>query len=132
MKLTHSGIIVDNIDQAIRFYRDVIGLRVSQEKKYVPETNVEFAFLADDETGNFIELMRWCGSGPPKGVFDHIGIFVEDLDETLRRVQERGGKVECGPITLASGLRFAFVKSSFGGIVEYLQRSPNSGRALKK
>jgi len=131
MKLDHIGVAVRSLDQALKFYRDTLGLTlkgiedVPAEKVRVAmlplgDTRIELleATAADSAIARFIEKR---GEG-----IHHIAIEVSGLDAHLKRLEAAGvrilpGKGEYG----ASGHRYAFLHpASCGGVLVELVEAP--------
>mgnify|MGYP003727366083 CR=1 FL=1 len=55
MKFLHTSITVKNMEESIRFYEGIIGLKLIKRRE-IKENNAEIAFLSDSESGNSIEL----------------------------------------------------------------------------
>jgi len=124
MKLEHIGIAVRSLEQALKFYRDTLGLAVTGIKTIAAE-KVRVAMLPLGETR--IELLEATAEDSVIAEFvakrgegiHHIAIGVENLDRHLKTLEKNGvrvlpGKSEAG----ASGHRYAFLHpSSCGGVL---------------
>ena len=124
MKLEHIGIAVRSLEQALKFYRDTLGLTVTGTKTIAAE-KVRVAMLPLGETR--IELLEATAEDSVIAEFvakrgegiHHIAIGVENLDRHLKTLEKNGvrvlpGKSEAG----ASGHRYAFLHpSSCGGVL---------------
>jgi len=124
MKLEHIGIAVRSLEQALKFYRDTLGLAVTGIKTIAAE-KVRVAMLPLGETR--IELLEATAEDSVIAQFiakrgegiHHIAIGVENLDRHLKTLEKNGvrvlpGKSEAG----ASGHRYAFLHpSSCGGVL---------------
>lgn len=131
MKLDHIGIAVRSLEQALKFYRDQMGLRVAGLET-IPAEKVRVAMLLLGETR--IELLEATAEDSPIAQFlakrgegiHHIALAVERLDAHLRQLEAAGvrvlpGKAEQG----ASGRRYAFLHpSSCGGVLVELVEAP--------
>jgi methylmalonyl-CoA/ethylmalonyl-CoA epimerase len=92
MKIDHIGIVVRDIQEALRVYKTALGLPL-QEVVEVPDQNVEVAFLpvggcnlelvqpTSDDTGT-AKFLEKRGEG-----FHHICLEVEDIEATLARLK---------------------------------------------
>ncbi|MGH2459285.1 MAG: VOC family protein [Chloroflexota bacterium] len=83
----HVALKVKDLDAAVHFYHDLVGLPVTQ--KIGPEDNPSSIFV----TG--IQLMRRSEDpGPnPYGIFDHVGIAVENIDDVCAHLDQAGSRV---------------------------------------
>lgn len=92
-KLSHVGIIVNELEPAMKFYRDILGCeeiwRGSQDGKHLSWVNMK---LPDSE--NYIEFMLYDESPDLKqlGVLHHIGLLDPDLDKVIARLEAQPGR----------------------------------------
>ena len=138
MKLEHIGIAVRSLDQALKFYRDTLGLRVAGIQTLAGE-KVRVAMLPLGETR--LELLEATAEDSVIAEFiskrgegiHHIAIGVEQLDRHLKQLQAAGvrilpAKSEYG----AGGHRYAFLHpSSCGGVLVELVEAPAEARKAK-
>lgn len=113
---------VSDMDQTIAFYRDVLGLEVL-ERKTSPRGS-HLAFLRVPNSDELIELCSFPPSGPVKVQEDlvHLAFQVENLDETITALNEKGVKITDGPTATSSGSRFIFIDAPDGYEVELIER----------
>ncbi len=123
-KLLHTRLRVNDMDETIRFYTEVLGLEVL-ERKTSPRGS-HLAFLKVPNSEELIELCSFPPSGPVRVQEDlvHLAFQVDDLDETIRTLQAKGIKITDGPTTTSSGSRFIFIDAPDGYEVELIQRPP--------
>ena len=123
MKLNHLALVVDDLDEALRFWRDCLGL-VGGGVESVPAEAVDLAFL---ELGDaHIELIKPTSgeSGVAKYLtkrgpgIHHLCIEVPDLDEKLADLGERGYQLINEHPRERDGRRYAFIHpNSTGGVL---------------
>lgn len=126
MKLDHLAIAVPDLDAAMAFYRDALGLDV-QRVEDVTREGVKVAFLpigdshielvqpTRDDTG-IVKWMAKHGAG-----MHHVCLAVEDIDAALARLASHGCElINPQPVTRDDGTRYAFIhpRSAFGVLVE--------------
>jgi lactoylglutathione lyase len=123
-KLLHTRMRVSNLDQAIQFYVNVLGLEVL-ERKTSPRGS-QLAFLKVPNSDELIELTSFLPSGPVKVQEDlvHLAFQVESLDDTIESLNANGIKVTDGPTKTSSGSRFIFIDAPDGYEVELIERPP--------
>lgn len=131
MKLDHIGIAVRSLEQALKFYRDQMGLRVAGLET-IPAEKVRVAMLPLGETR--LELLEATAEDSPIAQFlakrgegiHHIALAVERLDAQLRQLEAAGVQVLPGKAAYgASGHRYAFLHpSSCGGVLVELVEAP--------
>lgn len=126
----HIAIAVNDLEAALAFYRDALGLEVS-ERREVPEEGVEIAFLPAGE--GEIELLRPLG--PDSGVarflekrgegLHHICLRVEDITAAMERLRAAGATLLSEePRVGADGTRYIFIhpKSAHGVLLELYEK----------
>ena len=125
-KLLHTRMRVSDMDQTIRFYRDVLGLEVL-ERKTSPRGS-HLAFLKVPNSEELIELASFPPSGPVTVQEDlvHLAFEVDNLDETMRELHDKQVKITDGPTRSASGSRFIFIDAPDGYEIELIERPPGT------
>jgi methylmalonyl-CoA/ethylmalonyl-CoA epimerase len=132
MKIDHIGIATRGIDDAAKFYRDVLGLDVAETEE-VAEQMVRVAMLPIGESR--IELLEATSEDSPISRFlekrgpgiHHIAVRVEDIRAALANLRAKGARlIDEEPRQGAGGCLVAFVHpSSTGGVLlELVQRVP--------
>ena len=128
-KIDHIGIVVRSIEEALKAYRDALGLPLAHVQE-VPEQKVKIAFLpigdceielveptaADSGVARFLEKR---GEG-----LHHICFEVEDIEAALRDLAARGLRlIDRQPRQGAIG-RVAFLhpKSAHGVLIELVEK----------
>ena len=124
MKLEHIGIATESIDEALRFWREALGLEL-KHTEVVEEQGVRVAMLPVGEPR--IELLEPTHAGSPVAKFlqqrgagiHHIAVRVADIRATLARLKERGVRlIDESPRVGAGGCLVAFVHpSATGGVL---------------
>jgi methylmalonyl-CoA epimerase len=129
-KLDHIGIAVRDLDEALKFYRDVLGLRLTHIEE-VKEQKVKIAFLPAKDVN--LELVQ---STDPEGAISkfiekkgegiqHIAFKVVDIEQALKYLREKGVElIDAIPRKGAHGAKIAFLhpKSASGVLVELCER----------
>ena len=132
MKLEHIGIAVRSLDQALKFYRDTLGLKVAGIQTIAGE-KVRVAMLPLGETR--LELLEATAEDSVIAEFiskrgegiHHIALQVEQLDRHLKTLEAAGVRILPAKSQYgASGHRYAFLHpSSCGGLlVELVETAP--------
>ena len=114
-EIHHVGVAVDDLDAALRTYRDVLGGEL-EHRATVSEQGVEAASVRVGESR--VELLRPLGDDTPVGRFlakrgpglHHIAYRVDDLAAELERLAAAGVElIDAEPRTGLFGLQVAFV-----------------------
>lgn len=126
MRILHTMLRVADLDRAIAFYTEVLGMRLLHRKDY-PEGQFTLAFVGyqDEADGAVLELTwNWGRTSYELGdAYGHIAVAVEDAAKACRDIRARGGKVvrEAGPMKHGTTI-IAFVEDPDGYKVELIQR----------
>jgi len=128
-KLLHTRMRVSDIDQTIKFYTGVLGLEVMERK--TSSRGSHLAFLKVPNSEELIELASYPPSGPVTVQEDlvHLAFQVENLDDTMRDLSDKGIKVTDGPTQSSSGSRFIFNDAPDGNEIELIERPPGTAFA---
>lgn len=116
LTLAHIGINVTDIDTALEYYTNVIGLP-EMFRRTDDEGNVELIFLQLGENSR-LELNPATADNPPG--LGHFGVQVDDLAAAITLYRSRGAEVS-ETITSPSGAQFACVRGPHGAVMELLQ-----------
>ncbi len=129
MKLHHVAIVVEDLDAALQFYEQALGLEVAGRRE-VPAEGVEIAFMPTGEAE--LELMRPLNPENAIGQFlakrgegiHHICLLVEDIEAAVQRLQVQGARMATEIRSHPDGTRYAFVhpKSACGVLIELYQK----------
>src|SRR5258706_11524157 len=121
MKIDHIGIATRGIQDAMSFYRDALGLDVSETEE-VAEQKVRVAMLPIGESR--IELLEATSADSPIARFlekrgpgiHHIAVRVDDIRAALANLKTKGARlIDEEPRNGAGGCLVAFVHSSSTG-----------------
>ena len=132
--LDHVGIAVADMEQALRFYRDGLGLDV-EPAEVVASQRVRAHFLPAGESA--LELLEATAEGSPIASYlskrgpglHHITLRVPDIASALARLKTRGVRlIDEAPRPGAHGSLVAFIHpaSAHGVLVELKQKAQPS------
>ncbi len=128
-KINHVAIVVPDVDAAMAFWRDALGMDLSRVEE-VPQQETRVAFLPTGdsevelvqpttETSGMARYMEKRGPG-----MHHLCLEVDDIEAMLVRLKEKGVQlINEQPTVGAGGRRVAFVhpKSAGGVLVELVE-----------
>ena len=126
MRILHSMIRVNDLEESIKLYREFIGMKLLREKEY-PEAKFSLAFLGyGNETENtVIELTyNWNANDYEHGnAFGHIAIEVDDIYKACEEIKNKGVKIirDPGPM-MGSRLLLAFIEDPNGYKIELIEK----------
>ena len=125
MKFNFATIHVANLEASIRFYDEVIGLKVA--RRFPAGPNMEIAFMAEAgmEEGGAAEIELICDKGaepPVYGEWPSLGLAVSDLDQAMDQVKKQGVEIVAGPIQPNPSTRFFFIHDPDGVNLEIIEQ----------
>jgi len=127
MRLLHTMLRVGDLDRSLRFYTEVLGMKLLRRKDY-PDGRFTLAFVgyADESEQAVLELTHnWDTKAYELGnAFGHIAVAVPDAYKACEEVKARGGKVtrEAGPMKFGGSV-IAFAEDPDGYKIEFIQRA---------
>lgn len=125
MRILHTMLRVGDLNRSIKFYQDVLGMRLLRTSEN-PEYRYSLAFLGydDEDKSAVIELTyNWGVSEYELGTaYGHIAIGVDDIVATCESVRANGGKVTREPSPVKGGKTvIAFVEDPDGYKIEFIE-----------
>jgi len=122
----HIAVAVHDLEAALDFYRDALGLEVT-ERREVPEEGVEIAFLPAGE--GELELLQPLNEASTVAQFlerrgeglHHVCLAVDDVVAAMERLRANGARLLSEePRVNVHGTRYVFVhpKSAHGVLLE--------------
>lgn len=133
--LDHVGIAVGNLDEALAFYRDALGLEVEAPED-VPSQRVRIRFIPAGP--GQLELLEPLAPDSPISRFlerrgpglHHVALAVDDIHAALDELKRRGVRlIDETPRLGAGGALIAFVHpaAADGVLVELKQKAGKAG-----
>ncbi len=125
MKFLHTMIRVNNLEESISFYKDVLGMNLISNEDY-PDGEFTLAFLSygTSKEDPCIELTYNYGkhSYDLGNAFGHIALGTNDIRKACDLVKTKGGKVvrEPGPMKHGKTV-IAFVEDPNGYKIELIE-----------
>lgn len=128
-KLNHIGLVIDDMDAAMKLWRDTLGLPVSKTETNTRE-EVEIVFLQAGEGAVEIISPTTPDSGIAKYLAKkgagthHVCIEVDDIEAAMAKLTDAGyDLINETPRTRHDGTLYAFThpKSTFGVMIELYQ-----------
>ncbi len=126
MRMLHTMLRVGDLERSLRFYTEVLGMRLLRRKDY-PEGKFTLAFVGYGEEADTAVLELTYNWGVEKyelgNAYGHIAVAVEDAYKACGEVKRRGGKVtrEAGPMKHGTTV-IAFIEDPDGYRIELIER----------
>ena len=128
-QINHVAVVVDNMEKALSFWRDALGMEL-HELRDVPAEKSQVAFLPLE--GSEVELVQPTtdDSGIAKYLtrrgagMHHICLEVDDIEGMMSQLKSKGIRlINDEPRTAADGKMYAFIhpESTSGVLVELYQ-----------
>lgn len=124
MRLLHTMIRVNDLEESIKFYCDLLGMKLLRKKDFPSGrfTNAFVGFGSESEESVVELTYNWdthqydLGNG-----FGHLAVGVDDIYQTCEALRSKGGKVvrEPGPMK-HGGSDIAFVEDPNGYKIELI------------
>lgn len=129
--IEHIGIAVENLEEAIKYYEDVLGMHCYSVEEVVDQ-KVKTAFFLVGTTK--IELLESTSPDGPIGKFiekkgqgiHHIAFAVNDTNEALKQAEAKGAMlIDKVSRKGAEGLNIGFLhpKSTLGVLTEFCSKN---------
>ena len=128
-QINHVAVVVDNMDKALAFWRDALGISLHElrdvpvEKSQVaflplPGSEVELVMPTTDDSG----IAKYLAKRGPG--MHHLCLEVDDIDAMLAQLRSQGIRlINEEPRLAADGKKYAFIhpESTGGVLVELYQ-----------
>lgn len=132
LRVDHVGIAVNNLEETLKFYEDVLGLKC-QGTEIVEDQKVKVAFLPVGDTE--LELLESTTEDGPiakfiaknggRGGIQHVAVRVDNIEKAIEEVKAKGYKmIDEKPRYGAGGAKIAFChpKATGGILLELSER----------
>lgn len=138
--INHIAIVVSDLDEALSFYQDALGMKLSYVEPneeqgvvvaFLPagDTELELVEPVDPNTG-VARFLNKRGSG-----LHHICFEVDNIEATLAQLAERGVElINPKPVVGTGGRKAAFIhpRSAYGVLIELYEATPEEVRRRKE
>ena len=118
MKFCWTTLMVENLEESLKFYTDIVGLKM--DKSFNAGPGVKIAFLGDGETK--IELI--CNEALKEVNLGHdisLGFEVNSVDEMMAFVKEKGIDIQGGPFQPNPHTKFFYVLDPNGLKIQFVE-----------
>jgi len=131
MRLLHTMIRVNNLEESLKFYCDHLGMKLLRKNDYPGgEFTLAFVGYGNEKDSSVVELTHnWGTASYEQGnAFGHLAIGVDDIYKTCTDLKTKGVKVvrEAGPMK-HGGAVIAFIEDPNGYKIELIDLSGPRG-----
>ncbi|WP_368293799.1 VOC family protein [Dehalobacter sp. TBBPA1] len=108
---------VNNLEESLKFYQEVVGLPLVQ--RLHPDPSTEICFLGNGETK--LELIWHEGNQVNIGEDISLGFEVESIEAMLKFIWERGLSIHSGPFSPGPSVTFFFILDPNGLKIQFVE-----------
>ncbi|MFX1281635.1 MAG: VOC family protein [Promethearchaeota archaeon] len=98
MKVKYATIIVENMENSVKFYTEVMGFKVESQHNPVPGAIIT---ILKGEGEAMIELIE--STKYETGLYS-VGMDVEDINTTVKELKSKGAKITMEPVPITVGM----------------------------
>jgi len=114
MKVKYATIIVKDMDESIKFYTEVMGLKINSQHNPFPGLTIT---LLKGDGDAMIELIE--NTENEIGLFS-VGMEVDDINATVEDLKSKGAKITKEPMPITIGT-IAFLEDPNGATLVLIQ-----------
>lgn len=123
----YTGIRVKDMDESIRFYTEVLGMEIVEERQKLKPTKGEVVTLRSPDSEQLLELNYYEQDSPFWAPYtngeelDHLAFLVKDVTAAVDELRRKGVNVLVEPYSIGEWAE-AYVKDPNGIWIEFLPR----------
>jgi len=117
MKVRYATIIVDDMEESIKFYTDVMGFEIYSQHNLQPRAMIT---ILKGEGDAMIELIK---NKEDEIGFYSVGMDVDDIETTVEELRSKGAKIIMEPRPITVGF-LAFLEDPNGVKIALIQNHP--------
>ena len=122
MKFLWTTILVNNMDESLKFYEEIVGIKLVD--RFPAGPGMEISFLGEGETK--VELI--CNEKLKEldaGSRVTLGFKVESLEEKINFIKEKGINIITGPIQPNPSIKYFIIKDPNGIKIQFAEQPAN-------
>jgi len=117
MKVKYATIGVADMEESIKFYAEIMGLKIDSQINPYPGFTITFL---KGEGDAMIELIENVENPQETGLLS-VGMEVEDMNATVKELKSKGAEITRGPTSVAAGTIIAFLQDPNGVQIGLIQ-----------
>lgn len=121
----HVSLVVQDIDRAINFYTEKLGLTILMPKEYNEEEQAEYVFLRLGGSNlELVKLHNQSNSGPAvdsDSICPHLALSTDDFEGTIANLKDKNITIFQGPFETDNVSKWLYVKDTEGNVLEFIQ-----------
>ena len=120
-KYLHTRFRVSDMEKSVVFYRDILGMKVAEQKTSPRGSKLVFLNFPDMDCE--LELCSFPDSGAVEIPEDlvHLAFEVNDLEVCMQKLEAAGAPIPEGPTQSSKGARFIFTEDPDKYEIELIQ-----------
>lgn len=126
MRLLHTMIRVNDLDESLKFYCDRLGMKLLRKRDFPSgEFTLAFVGYGGEDNHTVVELTYNYGKHQYDlgNAFGHLAVGVDDIYKTCSELKGKGVKVSREPGPMAHGTTvIAFIEDPNGYKIELIQQ----------
>jgi lactoylglutathione lyase len=127
MRMLHTMLRVNDLDESLRFYTELLGMKLLRKKDYEGgRFTLAFVGYGEESDHTVLELTHnWDTKSYELGTaYGHIALGTSDIKDTVEKIRAAGGKVTREPGPMKHGTTvIAFVEDPNGYKIELIERA---------
>ena len=120
MKFLWTTILVNNMDESLKFYEEIVGIKLVD--RFPAGPGMEISFLGEGETK--VELI--CNENLKKldaGSRVTLGFKVESLVEKINFIKEKGINIITGPVQPNPSIKYFIIRDPNGVKIQFAEKT---------
>jgi len=111
---------VKNLDETLKFYEEIVGLKL--DKRYKPNEKMEIAFLKDDKSNTQIELIynEETASVPVSDDYS-LGFKAKSLEQMVKLAKEKNLTIASEIFQPNPNIKFFYILDPDGRKVQFVE-----------
>ena len=138
LSMNHTGFVVKNLEESIKFYKDILGLKVTirRERTGKPidqvvgytSTHIKAAMLTIDEN-HYLELIQYLNPEPNTQIptdrnilgASHLAFMVDDIQKEFEKLISNGAQKLNKSASLTPERKGCYLQDPDGNCVELME-----------